>query len=268
MNAATVSVLIPAFNAADHLARALESALGQTVPPDEIVVVDDGSTDGTAELAASYGPLIRLVRHERNLGLSRTRNDGIRAATGEFIALLDADDRWLPTKLERQLDALAAVGGGVGVVFCLTRIVRLDGLTWIDCVDDPAPDRDPDAFLRTLLWKNAVSGSGCSPLIRRDLLIEVGGYDEALRTCEDWDLWLRLARRTRFHRVDEVLCEGYARIGGLSLELPSLLDDARSVLRRHLPSFLEDPGEAMGIEQRALELIAAYVASLGEVGEA
>lgn len=264
MGESTVTVVIPAYNARAHLARSIESALAQTRPPDEVLVVDDGSTDGSAELAERYGPPVRVVRHDRNRGLAPARNTGIRNATGTLIALLDADDVWLPEKLERQLAALAASPPDVGVVFCLTRIVRPDGVWWVDCADVPAPDRDPQGFLRSLLLKNAVSGSGCSPLIRRELLLEIGGYDEALRTCEDWDLWLRLAGRISFRRVDEVLCEGYARADGLSLRLPWLLADARTVLGRHLPTFVANPAEAEEIERQALELITSYVLSLAE----
>ena len=265
MEKSTVTVVIPAFDATPHLARSIESALEQTRPPEEILVVDDGSTDGSADLADSYGPPVRVVRHDRNRGLATARNTGIRNATGALIALLDADDRWLPEKLERQLALLDASPSNVGVVFCLTRIICPNGSAWVDCADVPPPDSDPHGFLRSLLVKNAVSGSGCSPLIRRDLLLRNGGYNETLRTCEDWDLWLRLAsNRTGYRRVDEVLCEGYARAEGLSLKLDWLLADARVVLRRHLPGFIEDPAEAERIERQALELITRYVTSLTE----
>jgi GT2 family glycosyltransferase len=257
-----ITTLIPAYNAAAYLERAVDSAIRQSSPPDEILVVDDGSTDATAEIAASLGPPVRVVRHDRNLGLAAARNTGIRAAKGDWIALLDADDLWYPAKLERQRDAIRRATGDVGVVFCLTRITAADGTRWVDCDDVPPPQRDPDGFMTALLRKNAISGSGCSPLVRRELLLQVGGYDESLRTCEDWDLWLRLARLARFLRVDEILCEGFARAGGLSLELDRLLDDARTVLRRHLPAFVPDPAAVRDLERHALALIGAYVASL------
>jgi glycosyltransferase involved in cell wall biosynthesis len=258
----TITAVIPAYNAAEHLERALWGALSQTRLPDEILVIDDGSTDATAELARSYGPPVRVIAHEQNRGLSAARNTGIRQATGEWIALLDADDLWYPPKLERQMEALHRAGDAPSVVFCLTLIRQSDGQYWIDCRDEPLPQEEPEAFIRALLEKNAVSGSGCSPLIRRDLLLRVGGYDEGLRTCEDWDLWLRLARRGRFCRVDEVLCEGYARADGLSLKLPWLLADAAEILDRHLPGFLPDPREAAEVRQRALDRIVEYTGGL------
>ena len=258
----TVSVVIPAYNAMDHLPRALESALAQTRPAQEIVVVDDGSSDSTAEVARGYGAPVRLVSHAQNRGLSAARNTGVRAAHGRWIALLDADDVWYPPKLERQMRRVEAAPDAAGVHFCLTLITMPDGQRWVDCVEDPDPEADPAAFRRTLLVKNAISGSGCSPLVRRDLLMQVGGWDETLRTCEDWDLWLRLAPHTRFSRLDQTLCEGFARADGLSLKLGWILEDAGTVLRRNLPALVRDEAEAAGLREEALSLIRDYVGSL------
>ena len=97
-----VSVVIPAFNAEKYLATAIESCLNQTEPPHEIIVVDDCSVDGTASVAASYAPRVRLTRLEVNSGVATARNRGIESATGNWIAFLDADDWFLPEKLERQ----------------------------------------------------------------------------------------------------------------------------------------------------------------------
>jgi glycosyltransferase involved in cell wall biosynthesis len=103
----TVSVVIPAYNRENYVAEAIRSALGQTYPVGEIIVVDDGSTDGTGDIARSFGGLVRC-QTQGHLGISRARNAGIAAAQGEFIALLDSDDLWLPQKLERQVRHLEA----------------------------------------------------------------------------------------------------------------------------------------------------------------
>jgi len=97
----SVTVVIPSFNCARFIREAVDSALAQTVPPLEVIVIDDGSTDGTPEIMAGYAsdPRVRYL-HQKNAGQSTARNNGIRAARGEFIALLDADDRWKPDKLE------------------------------------------------------------------------------------------------------------------------------------------------------------------------
>ena len=105
MSEARVSVVVPAFNSERYLAEAVESALGQTHPPFEVIVVDDGSSDGTAEAAAAFGERIRYER-QPNAGIGGARNTGVELASGDHLAFLDADDRWEPDKLERQLAAL------------------------------------------------------------------------------------------------------------------------------------------------------------------
>ncbi|HEX6937960.1 MAG TPA: glycosyltransferase family 2 protein [Longimicrobiales bacterium] len=261
MERTTVSVIIPAYNAAGHLARAIESALGQSRAPDEVLVVDDGSADATSAVAARYAPAVRVVAHGRNRGLAAARNTAARSARGALLALLDADDVWYPKKLERQLAAFAAAPDA-GVVFCYAWIVFADGTRFLHCTDVPRPQDDPAGFFQALLRKNAVSGSGCSPVVRRELLLREGGWDESLRTCEDWDLWLRLARAARFVRIDEPLCEGHVRSAGLSLRRDWILADARTVLRRHLPAHVPDAAQAAALERDALARIAEYVASL------
>ncbi|MBK8993570.1 MAG: glycosyltransferase family 2 protein, partial [Gammaproteobacteria bacterium] len=112
-----VSVVIPAYNAAAFIERAVDSVLTQSYRSREVLVVNDGSTDRTGEVLARYGSAIRVI-DQPNGGLSSARNRGIREARGEFVALLDADDRWLPEKLERQVQAMVA---DPGIGFCSTR---------------------------------------------------------------------------------------------------------------------------------------------------
>jgi len=112
-----VSVIIPTYNRKLCLFQAVDSVLAQTVPVEEIIVVDDGSTDGTFEaVCARYGALVKAIRQD-NSGASAARNRGLREARGEWIALLDSDDVWLPMKIERQLEALARFGGKSGLCF-------------------------------------------------------------------------------------------------------------------------------------------------------
>ncbi|HEY3067736.1 MAG TPA: glycosyltransferase family A protein [Methylomirabilota bacterium] len=169
----TVTVIIPAYNAADMIGRAIESALRQTVPPQEIIVVDDGSTDETAAAAARYPEVTVLSQDNRGPGAAR--NAGARVAKGDWLGLLDADDTWTDTKLERQLP--------------YTRDPRV-GLVYA------RRDLHPDYVrptLVTLLRGNFIGTS--SVLLRRSAFEEVGGFDEhgALRyASEDYNLWIRL----------------------------------------------------------------------------
>jgi len=169
----TVSVVIPAYNAAATVTAAIESVLAQTRPPDEIVVVDDGSKDDTSAVVERFGPAVRLVR-QANAGCGQARNTGAREARGTWLAFLDADDLWLPTKLERQLPETA--DPLIAVVVCRKHNEdgRLLGRRF--AFDD--------------LWtKNDAIVS--SSLVRRSAFEEAGGFWRE-RACEDYHLWLRL----------------------------------------------------------------------------
>ncbi|MBS0639451.1 MAG: glycosyltransferase [Acetobacteraceae bacterium] len=172
----TVSVLIPAYNAATHLARSVDSVLAQTHQPLEILVIDDGSRDRTAEVAGSFGPPVRLIRKE-NGGPASARNRGAREAKGEWLALLDADDWWFPDKLRLQL--ACATDPDVGMIHCLP-----------DHRDEvvPALLGFNDLWERNWIINSAV-------LLRKAAFDELGGFNEAkeLISVEDYNLWMRLA---------------------------------------------------------------------------
>jgi glycosyltransferase involved in cell wall biosynthesis len=183
-----VSVVIPTRDGSRLLALTLHSVLRQRGVDLEVVVVDDGSDDETAEVAAAFGdPRIRLVRHEVPQGVSAARNRGIAEAKGTWVAFLDDDDLWAPDKLARQLEATRRTGrawvyaGGVNVDQHL-RI--LDG-------DLPAP---PARVMERLARHNAVPAGASNVVIHADALARVGLFDTRLRNNEDWDMWIRLAR--------------------------------------------------------------------------
>lgn len=185
-----VSVVIPAYNAGSTISAALSSVTAQTAVPDEIVVVDDGSTDGTSEIVRASGWPVRLLQQDRG-GPSAARNAGIAAASGELIAFLDADDEWHPEKLERQLGLLAAVGS-VAVATDWTRSPHTT----------PAPPEVHTSTITSaaLLLLNRFQTS--TVLARRDALEAVGGFDATLDGVEDWDLWLRLSEVGAVTKLD------------------------------------------------------------------
>jgi glycosyltransferase involved in cell wall biosynthesis len=198
---AGVSVIIPTCNRARVLPRALDSVLQQTLAADEIIVIDDGSTDGTAELVRRRYPQVRLLQ-QRNRGVSAARNRGIEQAGCDWIALLDSDDRWLPTKLEAQCGLLQQHPGH--------RLCHTEEI-WIRNGRRVNPMR-----------KHRKSGgriySQCLPLcvispsaalIRRSLLEESGLFDESLPACEDYDLWLRICAREPVLFVETPQIEKY-----------------------------------------------------------
>lgn len=193
----TVSAIVPTYNRREMLARALDSIAAQTRPVDEVLVVDDGSTDGSAEMLAARFPGARRLRCER-LGVSAARNRGIAAASGEWVAFLDSDDEWRPAKIERQLAALAAAPEHD---LCHTDEV------WIrDGVRVNPRRRHAKAggwIFERCLPLCAISPS--SAMVRRAVFDRLGGFDEALPACEDYDFWLRFCSRQPVLYVDEPL---------------------------------------------------------------
>ena len=183
-----VSVVIPAYNAAWCVRKAIDSVLAQDFRDFELIVVDDGSTDDTAAVLSAYGNAIRIV-HQINGGLSNARNTGIRESRGEFVAFLDADDWWLPGKLGRQVE-LMRNRPDLGFSSTTARVEDPDG----KLVNVWACAQWQGSFLVHLFGSNAdVAGSGSAVVARRELFQRAGYFDESLRSLEDIDMWMRLA---------------------------------------------------------------------------
>ncbi len=191
-----ISVVIPTFNRGAAIAATLDSVLNQTLAPLEIIVVDDGSTDGTADfIAAHYGDKVRLIR-QPNGGVARARNRGLRESRGEWIAFCDHDDRFHPQKLER-LSAFAREK--IGVIVPRWREVGSEVIE--------SPSITPrNAFSWLFGWHNPLISMSV-PLVEREVMWRIGGFDPRCAPADDWDLWLRLARVCKFIFVDEILVD-------------------------------------------------------------
>jgi glycosyltransferase involved in cell wall biosynthesis len=194
-----VTVVIPVFNRPAPIRRAIESVLAQTCQDFEIIVVDDASTDGTVASVASFtDPRIRLIRQEHNRGASAARNAGIRAGSGTYVAFLDSDDVWLPTKLQRQLEVFERSSERLGLVYVGKQRIFADGTVEVHI---PSPCAD---LSRALLTVNVV-GETSVGMARRSALDAIGGFDETLPASQDMDLWLRLSERFLAEVVPEAL---------------------------------------------------------------
>ncbi len=193
-----ISVIIPAYNCQGTIVETLGSVFQQTYSNMEVIVVNDGSTDGTLEILKNFQDSRLQIVTQPNAGVSVSRNRGINLAKGDFIAFLDADDLWLSNKLIEQIMALQ------------TAPHAAVAYSWTDYIDQAGN------FLRNGYYCNFQGNvhrrlllgcfleSGSNPLIRRSLLKTVGGFDESLITCEDWDLWIRLALKYEFIVVPQV----------------------------------------------------------------
>lgn len=200
---ASVSVVVPCFNAERYIGATLRSILAQDGAELEVIVVDDGSRDGSAALIARDFPAVRLIR-QSNAGVAAARNTGIQAAKGEWIAFCDADDLWLPGKLAAQLQAVQAAAD--------CRMSYTAWAVWTSSEAEPQPAElanltslahdwqgasgwiYPELLLDCVVWTSTV-------LAHRSLFDEMGLFDAAWRIGEDYDLWLRLSRVTRIERV-------------------------------------------------------------------
>lgn len=180
-----VSVIIPAHQAERTIAAAVGMAADQTYPNVEVVVVDDGSTDRTGSIADALRTSCIRVIHQRNGGLSAARNSGIREATGDMVALCDADDLLLPGHVAGAVDTWRLGGGGRRMVTVNPWVLTPSGITR-QLLRDPHPA--PMAQRSRILSANFVSVLSLFP---RAMIDEVGPFDETLRACEDWDLWMR-----------------------------------------------------------------------------
>jgi glycosyltransferase involved in cell wall biosynthesis len=203
-----VSVIIPAYNCAAYVREAVDSALSQDYPALEVIVVDDGSTDGTGAVLESYGKEIRLLSQE-NRGCAAARNAGIAHARGRYVAFLDVDDVWRPDKIGLQIAAMRRSGHAMSYSRFIVWLPdadhgypsaeRMFGEEGAAHVSDCAlltGDTYGALLLDCIVWTSTV-------MVEREVLIEAGGFDESLQLGEDYELWLRLSRRLTMLGIEE-----------------------------------------------------------------
>lgn len=222
-----MSVLIPVYNAAPYIGEALDSVLAQTFTDYEVIVIDDGSTDAIEVAIAPYLDRIILIRQE-NLGVAAARNAAWRRARGRYLALLDADDAWMPQYLEHLVARLDA-DPDVGVIY--PNAILFGDTPWAGKLhQDLNPSRAPVTFEGLLSGTCSVF---VSALFRQELAKTVGGFDEALNSAEDFDLWLRMAQQGAcFASTPEPLVRYRRRAGSLSSDEEGLLRNQAAVFNK------------------------------------
>jgi glycosyltransferase involved in cell wall biosynthesis len=247
-----VSVVIPAYRSARTLPTAVNSVLRQTATDLEVIIVDDGSTDGTLAVAQSISDPRVAVISQPNGGAAAARNTGIAAARGEWVALLDADDIWLPEKLERQLATLAA-NPHVSAVQC--GVFRVNDEMQLLEID---PCRETDDSLDDFLNFRNMPGMMSTLVIRRAKFEEMGGFDTDLEILEEWDMTIKTARYCAVVNMPDLLALYRVHPGNRSRDLEIHIGPGFTVLRR----LFDDPDLPDHIRARERHIYARFYTML------
>jgi glycosyltransferase involved in cell wall biosynthesis len=227
-----VDVIIPAYNAAKYVAAAIESVIGQTYEDWKILLVDDGSTDNTAEVVEPFierlGPKLQYI-YKPNGGLPAARNTAIRNSSAEFLALLDADDVWLPCRLAELLQCFED-RPHVGLAYGLISWIDADGVI----IDTFSGNRNPaEGRIATHIYTRKVHLPCPTVTFRRSCVDEVGLFDETMRATEDRDLWLRIALRYEVAFVPKVLALYRLSAGSMSTDSGRMLKAQLRFVEKH-----------------------------------
>jgi glycosyltransferase involved in cell wall biosynthesis len=248
---AKIDVIIPAFNAAKYLPFAIESVSSQTFDDWQILLVDDGSTDNTAEVVAPFldrlGPKLRYIK-QNNRGLPAARNTAIRASSAEFLALLDADDVWLPCRLSESLKVFAnrpQVGLAYGLITGIDSEGRLGGTF-------QGNPKNAEGRIAPYIYMRTVELPCPTITFRRKCVDEVGLFDETMRATEDRDLWLRIALHYEVACIPKVLAYYRVSPGSMSTDPERMLRAQKQFIQKHYGS------DGCGFRSRQIAWARAY----------
>lgn len=219
-----VSVVIPTYNCPEFLKAAVESVLAQTFTEIEVVVVDDGSTDNTAELVREFDNRVKYV-YQNNAGTAAARNTGIRNSNGSIIAFLDHDDLWLPEKLERELPVLQS-NDKIGLVFCGRQFFN----TYTNEITSTHP-AEAELGVHEFLAHSTIALQ--SAIVPRAVFDDVGLFDEQLLGTDDWEMTIRIAAKYRVVGVADILISIRGHAGQQGIMSERMYANSMSVLRKH-----------------------------------
>lgn len=232
-----VSVVISTFNRCDKLRRAIDSVLAQSFKDIEIIVVDNASTDQTTQMIKEItDERIQYVRHSSNLGGPAARNTGIRMARADLVAFLDDDDEFKPEKLEKQVRKMQESEARVGLIYAGAEIFdeKQGRVTLVN-----PPRYKGNVYERLLL--STILSSVSSVLVKKECLNKVGAFDETLTSCQDWDMWLRIAKEYEFDYVDETLVRINMHGEQISTNYAALIPGRTRMVRKHEDEFRKHP---------------------------
>lgn len=250
MSRPTVSVIIPTYNRANLLKRAIASVLNQKFEDFELIVVDDASSDNTPRVVESINDgRIRYIRLKKNSGGPVARNTGIKKARGRFIALLDDDDEWLPNRLELQIRKFEELDSEFGVVYGgFYYVSHQDGRT----LGERVPEYRGDIYNK-LLKENFIGSP--TLLIRKKCFKKVGLFDPKLSSSQDWDMWLRIAKYYKFDYVDKIIAKYYVHGRQISFNMEKYIPGRERFIRKHLDIWKNPKILGIHLSQMGLLLI-------------
>jgi glycosyltransferase involved in cell wall biosynthesis len=240
----SVSVVIPTYNYGRFIDGAIRSVLEQTRPPDEIVVVDDGSTDDTARVVEGFGDAVKYVR-QNNAGVCAARNRGVAESHGDLIAFLDADDLWEPACLEMLLAKFTG-DERIGLVHCGMREFDDASGQTIRIVLEGGEDRLAENLL---LWEGPVIAGPCSVIVTRTAFDDVDGFDTQMKVGEDWDFYYRIARKFQVRFVPQLLVHYRSHANAAHRNVAEM---ERGMLRFYEKAFSTVDESVLKLKRRAL----------------
>lgn len=234
----TVTVIIPTYNRALMLGRAINSVLNQTYIDFELIIVDDASTDDTQNTVERINDSrMRYIKNPLNRGVAYSKNRGIEKANGEFIAFLDDDDEWLPQKLEKQMELFRSLPDEYGIVYC--------GLNYCNRKGNIMAEKH--ATHRGYVLRSALKGTiagGLVPVIRKKVFDNIGMHDEQLHNAEDWDINIRIARKYKFDYIDIPMVNYYIYGEQLSMKPYRKLKSTLRIYQKYKKLFCENKLDA------------------------
>ncbi len=233
-NMPKISVIIPTYNRADIVKKAIKSVLEQNFSDLELIVIDDHSEDNTEEVVMSFrDSRLKQIRQKKRQGAPAARNAGIKIARGEFIGLLDDDDKWLPNKLKYQIEKFKIVSNKIGLIYCAAQTVNSKTNK---IISSTLPDLKGN-ILKDLLRSNAISSA--TPLIRKKCFDAVGLYDETLTGCQDWDMWVRIAEKFEIDFIEEILAQYFIHGEQMSANIEARIVSRTTFLKKHRKLYLK-----------------------------
>lgn len=245
MSRPRVSIILPTYNRAHSISKAIYSILEQTFTDFELIIVDDGSSDQTKNIVKAFtDPRVSYIEHGHNKGVSAARNTGISLAKGNFIAFQDSDDKWYPTKLEKQIKTFSQASPKLGVVYVSTlKIYQHNEIL----LPDPKLKPKSGNVLNKLLISNLFPIPAA--LIKKQCFKEAGTFDEKLATQEDWELCIRIAQKYHFAHINEPLVESpFSSSGVNNANIQNIIGAINYIKEKHYSSFKNSQGSLANLE--------------------